>query len=225
MSYYDTLYISKESTNEEIKAQYQKLTLDFHPDRRNGDNELYLNIKEAFGVLSNKYTRDFYNFFGNSGIQLCTNSTLKTLYSRIFSLLALRILILSAMCFFIGFLAFPMLLFLMKQELLKILFVHCQSIFLLSVLILGCYVLKCFLLLRKYEENEYTQMKLFMIAVFGKLLMFNLQLCFGFMIEDKIITKHIGFYILPYVILEAILLYEDYIDVMENYEEFEKKQK
>ncbi|KAM0686412.1 hypothetical protein COBT_002363, partial [Conglomerata obtusa] len=225
MSYYDTLYISKSSTNEEIKSQYQKLTLDFHPDRRNGDNKLYLEIKEAYDILGNKYTRDFYNCFGNSGMKIFTDNTVKTLYSKVLSLVALRLLVLAVICLVCGIFILPIYLFLMKRNVIIDSFTLGYSLFMVSVFFLGLYVLKCFVLLRKYEEVEFKQFLLFAFAVFGKFLMFNLQVLFGFMIQDNLITRYKIIYIFPYFILEAIILIEDIIKIREDNEENGTKNK
>ncbi|KAM0685044.1 hypothetical protein COBT_003747, partial [Conglomerata obtusa] len=71
----------------------------------------------------------------------------------------------------------------------------------------------------------FKQIKLFMIAVFGKSSMVILQICFGYMIEDNFITKSKFVYVFPYAILEIIILIEDYIYIQENREEFDVKNK
>ncbi|KAM0686482.1 DnaJ subfamily C member 16 [Conglomerata obtusa] len=223
MSYYGTLYISKASSNAEIKMQYQKLAFDFHPDRRNGDKSMYLDIRKAYEILSNKYTRSFYDSFGESGLEMCADQTLMAMYTRLFSLWALHLLVIAGLCFEIGLILFPVFLFMMYREIFINSFTFCHLQFMLFVIILGFYVARCYVLIRKYEENEFKQIKLFMIAVFGKLSMVILQICFGYIIEDNFITKSTFVYVFPYAILEIIILIEDYIYIQENREEFDVK--
>jgi DnaJ-class molecular chaperone len=69
--YYETLSVSPDATQEEIKKAYRKLALDTHPDRHPGDlraEERFKKINEAYGVLSDSSKRaqyDQYRHIGN----------------------------------------------------------------------------------------------------------------------------------------------------------------
>ena len=59
-NYYKILDIPFNSTQEEIKKKFRKLSLENHPDRNNNDpkkNELFQEINEAYLVLSNSTTK------------------------------------------------------------------------------------------------------------------------------------------------------------------------
>jgi len=68
--YYEVLGISKEASENEIKLQYRKLALKFHPDRNKSPEaaEHFKEISEAYAVLSDKEKRKLYNQYGHSGV-------------------------------------------------------------------------------------------------------------------------------------------------------------
>jgi len=72
MDYYETLGVSKDASNEQIKKAYRKLALKYHPDR-NKDNkeaeEKFKKISEAYAVLSDKDKRQQYDMYGSDGFQ------------------------------------------------------------------------------------------------------------------------------------------------------------
>ncbi len=51
MTNYDILGVSRTATKAEIKKAYHKLSLLHHPDRPNGNNEMFLKIKSAYDAL------------------------------------------------------------------------------------------------------------------------------------------------------------------------------
>jgi len=61
MSFYEILGVSKQATPDQIKKQYRKLSLEFHPDRPNGDAARFREINEAYEVLSDEKKRKQYD--------------------------------------------------------------------------------------------------------------------------------------------------------------------
>ncbi len=64
-NYYETLGVSKNASEEEIKAAYKKLVKQYHPDLHPGDNlaaEKFKEINEANEVLSDKQKRAAYDY-------------------------------------------------------------------------------------------------------------------------------------------------------------------
>lgn len=68
--YYEILGVSKNATQDEIKAAYRKLALKYHPDRNPNNKEAEEKFKEtahAYEVLSNAEKRRQYDQFGSEG--------------------------------------------------------------------------------------------------------------------------------------------------------------
>lgn len=59
-THYQTLNLSNNASQEEIKASYRKLAMAHHPDR-GGDAEVFKSINTAYSVLSNETTRMEYD--------------------------------------------------------------------------------------------------------------------------------------------------------------------
>jgi molecular chaperone DnaJ len=68
--YYEVLNIPKTASKDEIKTQYRKLALQYHPDRNKSPDaeEKFKEISEAFAVLSDDQKRAQYDQFGHAGI-------------------------------------------------------------------------------------------------------------------------------------------------------------
>ncbi len=70
--YYKILGVSKDASQDEIKAAYRKLALKYHPDRNPGDKEAekrFKEITEAYEVLSDPEKRRQYDQLGYEGLR------------------------------------------------------------------------------------------------------------------------------------------------------------
>ena len=68
--YYDVLGVSRNASEEEIKRAFRKLALEHHPDRnkKEGAEERFKEINEAYQVLSDPKTRSDYDRYGHMGV-------------------------------------------------------------------------------------------------------------------------------------------------------------
>jgi DnaJ-class molecular chaperone len=61
-NYYKILELNKYATSEDIKKQYRKLAIKFHPDKNiNVDTQIFKNINEAYQILINEESRRLYD--------------------------------------------------------------------------------------------------------------------------------------------------------------------
>ncbi|CAI5760668.1 unnamed protein product [Candida verbasci] len=65
--YYQILGVEKTSSEKEIKSAYRQLTLKYHPDKNNDSkaHDKFIEIGEAYEVLSNKEKRKNYDTYGD----------------------------------------------------------------------------------------------------------------------------------------------------------------
>lgn len=69
--YYECLGVERSATEEEIKKNYRKLAMQYHPDRNPGDKEAEEKFKEAaeaYEVLSDREKREIYDRYGHEGL-------------------------------------------------------------------------------------------------------------------------------------------------------------
>lgn len=69
--YYDTLELSRNATQDEIKKAYRKKAVKYHPDKNPGDVEAekrFKEISEAYEVLSDEKKRQLYDRYGQAGL-------------------------------------------------------------------------------------------------------------------------------------------------------------
>ena len=61
--YYEVIGVSKQASQDEIKSQYRKLALKFHPDRNKSPEaaDHFKEISEAYAVLSDPKKRQLYD--------------------------------------------------------------------------------------------------------------------------------------------------------------------
>lgn len=73
MDYYEVLEVDKNATGEEIKKSYKRLALKYHPNRNplnvDAASEKFRQINEANEILSNANQREWYDKFGQRGLQ------------------------------------------------------------------------------------------------------------------------------------------------------------
>jgi len=70
--YYNTLGVSKNASQEEIKSAYRKLAMKYHPDKNPGDASSEAKFKEAseaYQVLSNSQQKSNYDQFGHAAFE------------------------------------------------------------------------------------------------------------------------------------------------------------
>jgi molecular chaperone DnaJ len=69
--YYETLNVSKDASQDEIKSSFRKLAKKYHPDLNPDDKEAeqkFKEINEAYEVLSDPEKRRKYDTFGHAGV-------------------------------------------------------------------------------------------------------------------------------------------------------------
>ena len=69
--YYEVLSVSRTASDQELKAAYRKLAMQYHPDRNPGDHhaeEKFKQCSEAYQVLSDPDKRAAYDRYGHAGV-------------------------------------------------------------------------------------------------------------------------------------------------------------
>jgi len=69
--YYQTLALTRSATNDDVKKAYRKLSLKHHPDRSEDpkSEDLFIEVAEAYDVLSVPERRAVYDQFGEEGLK------------------------------------------------------------------------------------------------------------------------------------------------------------
>src|SRR5262244_2789820 len=68
--YYEVLSVTRTASDQELKAAYRKLAMQYHPDRNPGNAEAegkFKEASEAYQVLSDPQKRAAYDRFGHAG--------------------------------------------------------------------------------------------------------------------------------------------------------------
>ena len=69
MDYYQTLGLSKNATDEEIRKAYKKQSMLYHPDRPDGNEEKFKKVNEAYSTLKDPQKRQMYDQYGTADPQ------------------------------------------------------------------------------------------------------------------------------------------------------------
>src|ERR1019366_5671888 len=70
--FYDVLGVERTASDDEIKASYRRLAMQFHPDRNNGSaesEERFKALTEAYDVLRDPQKRAAYDRYGEAGVR------------------------------------------------------------------------------------------------------------------------------------------------------------
>src|SRR4029079_9584252 len=67
-SLYESLGVSKNSTQDEIKKAYRKLVREVHPDKNPGSEERFKEVQGAYDVLSDPEKRKQSDAFASSNV-------------------------------------------------------------------------------------------------------------------------------------------------------------
>src|SRR5256885_13415430 len=70
--FYNTLGVSRNASDADIKTAYRKLAMTYHPDRNNGSKdaeEKFKSITEAYDVLRDPDKRALYDRYGEAGLR------------------------------------------------------------------------------------------------------------------------------------------------------------
>ncbi|KAG0378243.1 hypothetical protein BGX24_004427 [Mortierella sp. AD032] len=65
--YYDTLGVSPDATESEIKKAYRKLAMQYHPDKNPDAGDKFKEISHAYETLSDPESREMYDRYGEDG--------------------------------------------------------------------------------------------------------------------------------------------------------------
>ena len=68
--YYETLGVSKNASDADIKKAYRRLAMKYHPDRNPGQvaDDRFKDVKESYEILSDAQKRSAYDQFGHAGV-------------------------------------------------------------------------------------------------------------------------------------------------------------
>ncbi len=72
-SYFAILGVSKDASSDEIRSAYRRLVKMYHPDHFKGGNTPFMQIREAYAVLSDKHRRHEYQSALEASTKAATN--------------------------------------------------------------------------------------------------------------------------------------------------------
>ncbi|KAM0678778.1 hypothetical protein BDAP_000561 [Binucleata daphniae] len=205
MSFYEILYVHKSATQGEVKEAYQKLALDFHPDKDRGNKEIFIEISEAYRVLGCERKRSLYDFFGSKGLRLCSNDSSEYIFTRMLSLKALKLFIFCITMLIVSIGTFPI--FFAMKNVCKVVgyYFVCATPFVaayLSFLVYGMYSIA--LIHKNRSVMTKKMVKNVFFACIGVFLLLAAVVS-GFLYVDLNVKTNI-FHTLPFLIFVTFLL-------------------
>lgn len=90
VNHYEVLGVSKNATEDEIKKSFRKLSLKHHPDKPEGDVEIFKKINESYQVLSDSKKRKEYDllssnpFFSSSNVHTMNDDNMEEILKHMF---------------------------------------------------------------------------------------------------------------------------------------------
>jgi len=72
--YYKVLQVDNNATNDDIKKSFRKLSMKYHPDKNNGNDEKFKEINEAYEILGDKDNKVKYDNMRKGGFNPFMNS-------------------------------------------------------------------------------------------------------------------------------------------------------
>ena len=76
MNYYECLGINKNSSKDEIKKAFRKLSLQYHPDRPNGNSDKFKQINEAYETLGDPQKKKMYDLIWRVSCAACMSNAI-----------------------------------------------------------------------------------------------------------------------------------------------------
>ena len=70
--FYDTLGVSRDASDSDIKSAYRKLAMQYHPDRNQGDataEQKFKDVSQAYEILKDSKKRQAYDQFGHAAFE------------------------------------------------------------------------------------------------------------------------------------------------------------
>ena len=70
--FYDTLGVSRDASDADIKSAYRKLAMKYHPDRNQGDaasEQKFKDVSQAYEILKDPKKRQTYDQFGHAAFE------------------------------------------------------------------------------------------------------------------------------------------------------------
>ncbi|EPR78507.1 DNAJ protein [Spraguea lophii 42_110] len=215
MDLYSILQITKESNPTEIKASYRKLAIKYHPDITKGDGEEFMKINFAYGILSDRYKRNFYDLFGEMALEQFKDERKAFLFSRLFSPLNVNLISLSFFILIIGISILP---YFAVYSIINMSFPTCSFStipFLIFIIIILIVILRTFFKLKNRADFQ-KEMAAGISSCF-LLLLISMQFMLIALTVDGKVSSSKYFTNIPYLIIEVLWMVQIFVSYLSSY--------